>query len=93
MKILDGYGVEVAIPSIVNPANTSHVVISRETERFVNEIHDHEEELRSSKELLTAEEGSNSCQETGALNSTKATCASPPSNPIGDSSFKKMVIP
>ena len=38
--ILDGYGIEVLIPSIAKPANTSYVVMSRETERFVNEIHD-----------------------------------------------------
>ena len=52
--ILDGYGIEVAISSVAHPMNTSYVVISRETERFVNEIHDHKEELRSSDELLTA---------------------------------------
>ena len=34
VKILDGYGIDVAIPSLVSPANTSYVVISRETERF-----------------------------------------------------------
>ena len=51
VKILDEYGMEVAIPSIVRPVNTSYVVISRGTERFVNEIHDHKEELRSSSEL------------------------------------------
>ena len=34
VKNLDGYGIEVTIPSIVDPANTSYVVISRETERF-----------------------------------------------------------
>ena len=55
VKILDGYGIEIAIPSIVNPANTSYVVISRETERYVNDIHAHPE-LRSSDELLTAED-------------------------------------
>ena len=55
VKTLDGYGIEVAIPSIVYPANASHAVISREAERFVNEIHDHKEELKSSDEFLTAE--------------------------------------
>ena len=34
---------------------TSHVVISIETERVVNEIHDRKEELRSSNALRTAE--------------------------------------
>ena len=58
MKILDEYGIEVAILSIANPTFTSYVVISREAERFVNEIHDHNEELRSSNELLTELEGS-----------------------------------
>ena len=91
--ILDGYGIEISIPSNVNPANTSYVVVSRETKRFVNKIHDHKEELRSSNELLTAEKGSNRSQETGALNSVKGTRASPPSNPSGDSLFKKTVIP
>ena len=38
---------EVAIPSIANPMNTSYVVISREEERFVNELHDYKEEVRS----------------------------------------------
>ena len=92
-SILDGHGIEVANPSIANPANTSYVVISRETERFVNEINDHKDKPRSSNELLTAEKGSNSSQETGALTSTIKTCASRASNPIGDSLFKKTVIP
>ena len=58
MKILDGYGTEVAIPSIASPMDTSYVVKSRETERFENEIHDHKEELRSSNESLTELHGS-----------------------------------
>ena len=49
VKILDGYGIEVAIPSIAYPMDTSCVAKSRETERFVNELRDHKEELRSSK--------------------------------------------
>ena len=53
VKILDGYGIEVAIQSIADPVNTSHVVISSRAFFFVNEIHDHREELRSSNELLT----------------------------------------
>ena len=71
VKILDGFGREIPIPSIVYPANTSYVVISRETERLVNEIHDHKEKLMSSIELLTAERGSNSNQETDALNGSR----------------------
>ena len=34
-----------------NPG-TTHVVISRETERFVNEIHNHNAEVRSSEDLI-----------------------------------------
>ena len=88
VKILDGYGIEVAIPSIANPANTSYVVISRETKRFVNEIHDHKE-FRSSNELLTTEKGSNSSKEHGALNSFKESFASALSNLIGERSERK----
>ena len=57
-KILDGFGIEVVIPSMANPMNTSHVGISRETKRFENETHDHKEELRSSHELLADFQGS-----------------------------------
>ena len=42
VKKFDKYRLEVAIPSIAYLVNTSYVVISRETERFVNEIHDHQ---------------------------------------------------
>ena len=52
VKILDECGLEVAIPSTCRPGNITCVVISRETERFVNEIHNHNAEVRSSKELL-----------------------------------------
>ena len=38
VKTLDGYGIEVAIPPVASPMNTSYVVTSRETDRFVNEI-------------------------------------------------------
>ena len=48
VKILDECGMEVAIPSICRPKDTSHVVISREIERFVNETHQHKAEVRSS---------------------------------------------
>ena len=85
----DGYGIEVAIPSIANPANTSYVVIPRETKRFVNEIHDHKEEFRSSNELLTTEKGYNSSKKNGAPNSIKESCTSAPSNLIGDRSERK----
>ena len=46
VKILDEYGIELAIQSISNPENT------RETERFVTGIHDHKTDVRSSNELL-----------------------------------------
>ena len=72
----------IVIPSIVKPAYTSCVVISRETERF-----------GSINELLTAERGSNSSRKTCALSGIKETCAGPPSNPVGDSLFEKTVIP
>ena len=74
VKLRDGYGIEVAIPSIANPTYTSYVVISRETERFVNEIHDHKEELRSSHELLTELQGSvksEPCEEKKGSSSNK----------------------
>ena len=89
VEILDGYGIEVAIQSIWNPENTSHVVIVREAERFVSEIHDHKQELRSSDELLADLQGSGrsevyeerkvtkSFRETWASPSTKETCAGP----------------
>ena len=83
-KILDECGIEVSIPSIANPTHTPYVVISRETERFVNEIHDHKEELRSSHELLTELQGSGSSEsyeERKGSSSNKETCASPFSNP------------
>ena len=51
MKILDRYGIEVAIPSICKPRDTTHVVISTETERLVNEIHNHKAEVRSNNDL------------------------------------------
>ena len=76
-------------------------MISRETERFVDEIHDHKEELRSSSELLTAlqksegkepgieEGGSNLTKETCAPRGNKETCANPLSTPTSDSFFSK----
>ena len=52
MKILDEYGLEVAIPSTCKPGDVIYVLISTETERFVNEIHTHEAKTRSSRELF-----------------------------------------
>ena len=51
VKIIDKYGIEVAIQSISIPENTSYVVISTETDRFVNEIHNHKTDARSNSEL------------------------------------------
>ena len=51
-KILDECGVEVAIPSIWKPGDVTYVVISRETERDVKEIHTDKQKNRSSRELL-----------------------------------------
>ena len=93
VKIIDEHGIEIAIPSIARLANPIYVVISRDTECFVNGIHDHKEELRSSDEMFTSERGFNCSKETRAPNSIKETCASPPSNLVSDALFKKTVIP
>ena len=50
VNILGDRGLEVAIPSMCKPGDVTYVVISRETERFVNEIHTHEAETRPSGE-------------------------------------------
>ena len=84
VKILEGYGIEVAIPSIANPTISFYVVISRETDRFLNEIHDHKEELRSSNELRTDLQGSvknEPCEERKKSSGNKETCANSFSNP------------
>ena len=52
LKILDEYGLEVAIPSICRPGEITYGMKSRETERFENEIHNHNTDVRSSKEVL-----------------------------------------
>ena len=52
VKILDEYGWKVALPSMCSPGDGTYVVISRETERYVNEIRIHDAEVRSSNELL-----------------------------------------
>ena len=81
VKFLIEHGIEIAIQSFARLAKTSHVVISRETERFVNEIHDHKEELRSSNELLTAFQKSERRKPCGEERGSKETCANPRSNP------------
>ena len=42
----------MAIPSICEPGDVTYVMTSRETERFVNEIHTLEARIRSGGELL-----------------------------------------
>ena len=91
VKIMDGYGIEVANPSIADSVNTSYVVISRETERLGNEIHGHKEKLKSSNSLLKdiqrsersephgEERGTNSIKETCAPQSIKETNLCEPS--------------
>ena len=64
------------MPPTLDLQDTSYVVISRETERFVNEIHDHKEEVRSSDELLgdlqeSERKVTTSCNETWAALSTR----------------------
>ena len=61
----------VPIPSTVDLQDTSYVVISRETERLVNEIRDHKAKVRSSNELLgdlqeSERKVTTSCKETWA---------------------------
>ena len=73
VKIIDEHGKDIAIPSIFNPFETSYVVISSETERFVGELRDHKKEIRSSSDLLTAFHKSNGkepCMEEGGSNRT-----------------------
>ena len=41
VKILDQYGLEIAIPSLNERERTSYVMISRQKSRFVDEIHIH----------------------------------------------------
>ena len=73
--IHDGHAIEVAIPSICKPEDTSHVVISRETERSVNQIDDHKEEVGSSTQLLgdlqESEKVTTSSKENCAVTGTK----------------------
>ena len=85
VKILDQYGLEIAIPSpFPSPTRTSCVMISRGTCRFVDDVHIPNAELRSSAELLSEVQksgGGESClaqsktsiQETGAVHVTSQT--------------------
>ena len=53
VKIIDQYGLEIAIPSPNCKERKSYVVVSRRMSRFVDEIHISNAVLRSSAELLT----------------------------------------
>ena len=91
MKILDQYGLEIAIPLPNDTKRTSYVMTSRGKSRFVDEIHFPDTELRSSAQMLSElqkAEGREPClshsktciQETGAAHVTsqtsiKETCA------------------
>ena len=53
MIILGQPGLEIPIPSPHNHETTTHVMITRGTNRFVDEVHDHKVEFRPSTELLS----------------------------------------
>ena len=53
MRILGQLGLEISIPSTLKHETTSYFVITRGSERFVDEIHDHKNGLTPSTELLT----------------------------------------
>ena len=96
-KILQEDGLKISTPSISNPWETSFPMISREATRFsVDEIHDHEKELRSSNELII-QKGNNVVEKKDLialmkfklLKDGKETCANPLSHSISHSSLKK----
>ena len=83
VKILDAYGLEIAIPSSNDSRQTSYVLISRGKSRFVDELQIPNAELRHIAELLSerqkAEESElcltqskTSIQETGAAHFDKS---------------------
>ena len=55
MKILGQPGLEISIPSTLKHETTSYVVTTRGTEHFVDETHDHKNELRPGTELLNSQ--------------------------------------
>ena len=84
-KILDQYGLEIAIPSLNGFTRTSNVMISSGKSRFKDEVDIPNAELRSSTELLSElqkAEGREPClaqsktgiQETGAAHVSSQTC-------------------
>ena len=72
VKILDQYGLGIAIPSPKDHVRTSHGMISSGKSRFVDEIHSPNAELRSSAELLSElqkSEGGKLCLTKCSVNS------------------------
>ena len=51
VKILDGYGIEVAISSVANPMDTSYVAKSRETEPFSGPVTNCSQTLKDQEEV------------------------------------------
>ena len=67
----------MSTPSPHTHEQTTHVLITRGTNRFVDEVHDHKVQLRPSTEFLSAlqkSEGGESCVEE-SINNNKKTCA------------------
>ena len=84
VKMLGQFGLAIAIPSPHNHEQTTDVMITRGTNRFVGEVHDHKIELRPSTELLAAlqksegrefcvEESNNGNKEIGASHVSRST--------------------
>ena len=95
VKILGQPGLEIAIPSTHNHEATSYVIITRGTQQFVDEVHDHKDELRPSTELLSAlQKSEGSINETCAYHVTsrygnKEVCANNLSSPPSGSFVQK----
>ena len=99
VKILDQYGLVIAIPSPNDGEQTSYEMISRGRSRFVDESHMPKAEPRSSAELLTEcqkSEGGESClaQSKTCPTTNKEICADTLSiTPSQASSFSQRTIP
>ena len=72
VEILGQFGLEIAIPSPHNNETTTHVMITRGTNRFVDEVHEQKVEFRPSE--LQKSEGRESCVEE-SNNCNMETCA------------------
>ena len=80
VNIVDEYGIEIAVPSICKPGDVTYAAISRETERFVNEIHTHEARRRSGGVLLENSQESKdsvSCKQREVTTSPRETWVAP----------------